>query len=425
MADVRLIDYNGKKYDRDALIKAAIDSESIKKYLSQYNVSASKAQKFEQAVREFGQQLSTDLNSSATLTGINFSDDYANQAGSFGKNRKDSKYYKNAAYYFLQTLDKSSPYEEPKPEEKPKIKLNPKVLGEKIIELRGDTSALSDQDKLKADSDILNKMLGLYDWENPDKYELDEGYDLSTLKGLLTNASTAITNTPDNLDDDNYPYYQLGIKGPLYRAKENNQYNNIYNQLKNTGVFSEDELKTYEPFIKKFMQHNVLSGIFGEEALSNLPLIKSSATVASENNQSPKTQKHNTNNNVSFSFNTVLPIINGVINNKHIYKSAKEEEKAWLDGLNKYDTDMTNLMNGLHTKTLTSGTVIPKNVSPDQHGFYKLGSGKYYTYGYDSRTNQMQLVENIQKPKSKTVIYRKMGGYLQTLRNNYAYSSKK
>ena len=239
MADVRKYKYDGKEYDFDAYKKEALNG--IDSWLSGYNISDTRKGKIKQATIQLLERMNQDAGSSASLSGINFSDSYAKEKGDWGKNREDSKHYRNATSYLLSRFNQMSPYEEPKPE---KTKLSKQIIGDELNSLIQSTSALSDDNKITAQIEGINNLISKYKWDTPDIYDLEEGFDLSTAKTNLDNLKLAIEDRK-TFDDDQLGYWRFGVQ---YNKKP--EESNILDQLRNSGHFTEDQLNTLSPHIQ-------------------------------------------------------------------------------------------------------------------------------------------------------------------------------
>ena len=140
---MRKYKYDGKEYNFDSYKKQAMDN--FDSWASERNLSSTRTEKIRQAMLELLQHMTDDERSGADLRRINFSTEYANTKGIFGKNVKDSKHYQNATAYLLGQFNSSTPFQEEKPEEKPKTKVSRQLLGQWLADGLGNTSTYTDE----------------------------------------------------------------------------------------------------------------------------------------------------------------------------------------------------------------------------------------------------------------------------------------
>jgi hypothetical protein len=111
-----------------------------------------------QGLTELLRQISADPNATFEAGRINFSGNYANERGAFGKDRKDSKHYTHPTWMILDTLQGMTPYEEPKKE---KEKISDSIITDAIkSRLKTGWESLDPEYKNKAISEAINSVLG-------------------------------------------------------------------------------------------------------------------------------------------------------------------------------------------------------------------------------------------------------------------------
>lgn len=330
------------------------------------------------------QGMTEDEGSYADLDKINFTSNFAKTPGKFGKNREDSKHYRRAVGHILRTLQSMTPYTEPAPETPAKQKLNAKGLGQQIFNARGDMSTLTDAEKLQAERENIDRIMKLYDWNDSDKYELEEGYTLQDLQGLLKKALEAL-NTAE-ITDDNYPYYKLGIQGPLYKVPEKKQeeisedsYWNVYKQLGGTR-------EKYEQFWMPYLHQNGMSPIDLQFAQY---LRLNDDQISRLNQQNLEYSNYNLDRDFDKYF-------------------GQWNHPFWT----KADIDITKLIESNQIET----TPITHSVGGKKKQYLMVQKNDKEIYAYDpSITGENKMVILDIKPTT-IVKSSKKGGYLQTLR---------
>lgn len=400
--------YDGKEYDFDAYKKQAIDN---------FNGS----EKDRQAMLELLQHMTEDSGSYADLNKINFSTNYANERGLFGKNVRDSKHYRRAVGYLLNQFNSSTPYEAPKPEEKPKTKVTREWLGQQLLNHMGNTSTYTDQQKREAANKAFMALFSKLSKSSPDSYEFEDGYDLNYFTDFLNKGAAAML-TDDKFEDDNPYWGELGIANPFVKKTEqkSSQMTALKDYLLRLGLKEDDWSRIIEPQIK----NSLLKQALGQYGI-DLPQINN--VKSPKQGVQPKTPK--------------LP---------KVQDSTKKEEDLYLqmkdliqgnyrnpngaiqtNNMNLKGTTWENIDNYMSklVKTQLSGKASNRNKSMlrgikyEGDTYYALSSintGDKW-YAYRPSDNSMHMI-----PKSKArlisettkyIPYKaRKGGYLRTLR---------
>lgn len=406
---MRKYKYDGKEYDFDSYKKQAIDN--FDSWASERNLSSTRTEKIRQAMLELLQHMTDDERSGADLRRINFSTEYANTKGIFGKNVKDSKHYQNATAYLLGQFNSSTPFQEQKPEEKPKTKVSRQLLGQWLADGLGNTSTYTDEQKRIESARAFNQVLQRLSGPDTD-YEVEEGYDLPTFRNWLQEGATA-AGTNDNFVDDNIYWGRLGITNPFFKPAQEQkpEQMNALQQAKqqwiNAGL-SEEQWNQALPTIQNVMAAGLLKqfGLDNDQAqLIVPPAIKQPAqkeTPAIPSQKKPLTTK---TFDYGYYASTAKPWIERNISNLN--------DPKWKD----IDAYMAKLVES-QLKGEKNSNVKPqlKKITFEGKPYYvvsSLNTGNN-SYVYNPEDKQMYLIPKVQ---SYVVYKKKKGGYLLKLRS--------
>lgn len=422
---VRKYKYDGKEYDLDALKKSALSNwqGTDKDY---------------RAMVEILQHMTDDEGSYADLDKINFSSNYATEKGMFGKNRENSKHYKRAVGYLLKQFQGMSPYEEPVVEAPAKTKLGRGTLRDYITNfgnLNSDSyKGLSEAQRIEVLKDAINKTNNHIKWDNPELYDIEEGYDMNSLKGYLTGLTDAF-GTPEQ-DDDAIALHNLGITSP-YQTQQaadtlKTKMLGVWNGL---GYSAEEFDQRIWPF---FQQMAPL--LFFKQAGLGEDVYKAYTEFKPETNPDSTTTNNSTlANNPNLVNDPQENYTKNIYPKLPNYMSLSEQEQLDLDkqmiplmrdiyqNMGKYEKEAHPYMD----IALVNGRSGKSYIVVDNLAFTD-SKGHKYLYGYDPEHQKkdgtvaedmviIPVEEVKQTDDPKLVVSKAKGGRLSTLRNNNIY----
>lgn len=417
---VKKYKFNGKEYDLDAVTKAVLSnwSGSDKDY---------------QAATEILQSMKDDEKSYADLNKINFGSSYAAEKGMFGKDREKSKHYKRATGKIIKQFLAMDPYEEPVVEAPTKTKLGLGVLGNDLKGFIGSTEGLTDEYKKKAIREGYNRALAKYKWDQPDLYDIEEGYDLSTLKGYLDQGLESLDT--DKYDDDNYYLSRFGINNVFKPSQQNADEEKLKADLQAAGVNMDhyNKIQQLVGLTKQLrdsgLDDSYISFLF-QPLVDSLNSSNKVRTVSdSVDSQIPEFLSKE---GASYFKNKVLP----AFNNAYRSNNWDEWNKSGYENilLKVLEAQITGKSGELKNKYGYGLPTLTKRIySPDNSNFYELirNGNMAYGYhngklkGYDISMLGSELVQQLaeqQKEKDKgwnnSIYYRReKGGHLKLLRS--------
>ena len=417
---VRKYKYDGKEYDLDALKKSALANweGSDKDY---------------RAMVEILQHMTDDEASYADLNKINFGSNYATEKGMFGKDREKSKHYKRAVGYLLRQFQGMSPYEEPVVEAPAKAKLGLGVLGNDLKGFIGSTEGLTDEYKKKAIREGYKRALAKYKWDQPDLYDIEEGYDLPTLKGYLDQGLKSL-DTNDQYADDNYYLSRFGVDNIFKPSQRNVDEEKLKADLQAAGVNMDHYNKIQQLVgLTKQLRDSGLDDSYISFLFQPLvdSLNSSNKVRTPQDPSDSQIPEFLSKEGASYFKNKVLP----AFNNAYRSNNWDEWNKSGYENilLKVLEAQITGKSEELKNKYGYGLPTLTKRIySPDSSNFYELirDGNMAYGYhngklkGYDISMLASELVEQLaeqQKEKDKgwnSIYYnRKKGGNLKLLRS--------
>lgn len=412
--------YNNKEYDFDAYTKQAI--EGFDGWIDPYEVSSTKKEKVRQAMMDLLQHMTDDEGSYADLNRINFSTDYANNKGLFGKKVTNSKHYRNATAYLLKVFSGMNPYEEPKPETPTKTKASREWLGKTVLGHLGDASGYT-TDEIRS-KELLRALQTTQDQLKTGDYDYEDQYGNEVLNGWLNEAIKAL-GTTNNLDDDNTFWGRVGLTNPFYKAPitipegGNDPLKDLYIKYGGTN----EEWKQMLPILTQLYgmsprQYQFLKSLGSDqEQLSTL----SSNMKKKDNITEPEkttTEPEKLSSKLDFD-----PSYYSTTAKSFIETNIGKEHKDW----DKIDWYMVKLIES-QLKGVKNNSIKPTlreieysgedNKKHKAFAVTSINTGKYW-YAYDKDSHKMVAIEKPNNP-----IRRRKGGYLQILKNTqYAYNN--
>lgn len=426
-----LINFEGKQYDADELRK--ILSTQFENLSSSYNISNTRAGKIQTAGWELLDRILNDPNATVSYSGINYSDQFAKESGQFGKDREDSKHYRNATSEIIKALKSMSAYEKPKLEEtSTKTKLGRDTLRDYVTNfgnLNSDSyKGLSEAQRIKVLKDAISKTDNYIKWSNPDLYDIEEGYDMQSLRGYLTGLTNAFKTSEQ--DDDAVALHNLGISSP-YQTQQaadtlKTKMLGVWNGL---GYSAEEFNQRIWPFFQQmapllfFRQAGLGDDVY--KAYTEFEKANPDSTITNNNTLVNNPNLVNDQENYTKNIYPKLPN----------YMSLSEQEQLDLDkqmiplmrhiyqNIDKYKNESHPFMD----IALVNGRSGKSYIVVDNLAFTD-SKGHKYLYGYDqyqkengTAAERMVIipVEEIkQKDNPKLAVSKAKGGRLSTLRNN-------
>lgn len=273
---IRLITYGDNQYSFDALEKAVLDNYN--NYASRFGYGRNKFMKDYQALTEMLRQLRQDQGASFEAGKINFSGNYANEKGAFGKNRNQSKHYTHPAWMILDTLQGMTPYEEPKPEKK---KVSRAKLQSEFKDLLGVASIddIPESQRTQVLTKALEDLQKRYNFSsNPEDWEFEENFGADYFNNMFTNARAALgtTETPD--DDAYYLYTLFGLNKPTQKDESKSSYEGdkarFINGLVQRGISEEVATRYWDSNVEEKIIKPYI-----EQFFSNAPTQSSTSTI--------------------------------------------------------------------------------------------------------------------------------------------------
>ena len=389
---IRLITYGDNQYSFDALQKAVLDN--FNGYASKFGYGRNKFMKDYQGLTELLRQIQSDPNVTFEAGRINFSNDYANERGAFGKTRNNSKHYKHPAWMILDTLQGMTPYEEPKAEKK---KVSRAKLQSEFKDLLG-VASIDDIPKSyrkRILTEALNSLQKRYDFSNPNDWEFEENFGADYFNNMFTNARTAL-DTTETSDDDNYYLYTLfGLNKPTQKEESKSNYEGdkarFINGLVQRGISEEVATRYWDSNVEEKIIKPYI-----EQFFSNAPT--QSSTTTSSTGASSTSESEGIGVTASSSNPQAGSVKSGGSQDQPESETTTPSEttssnyKTWIEQYRKLKTTEEKKK---HFKSFNSNwTDIPKGNGPD--GFYRDTKGRVH---------------------APEILSKKSGGYLKLLKN--------
>ena len=409
---VRLITYGDNQYSFDALEKAVLDNYN--NYASRFGYGRNKFMKDYQALTEMLRQLRQDQGASFEAGKINFSGNYANERGAFGKNRNQSKHYTHPAWMILDTLQGMTPYEEPKSEKK---KVSRAKLQSEFKDLLGVASVddIPESQRKQILTETLNNLQKRYDFSNPDDWEFEENFGADYFNNMFTNAKTALdtTETPD--DDAYYLYTLFGLNKPTQKEESKSSYEGdkarFINGLVQRGISEEVATRYWDSNVEEKIIKPYIEQFFGN-APAQSSTSTPSTTTSSTTTSSAEVPESNTIGVTATSSPQASsnPVKSGGDQNELNESKESGEVSTFTDWERKYmNTKSVTERNKMITYLIRNKDKI-SGIPTRSTGYVKNKSGIWY----DQKQKQFKTAQDkvITLGKNK-----KDGGYLELLKS--------